>query len=84
MLSIDYNRTSKVFVDVHIDTTNHNLNIPLILDMYKIMILMQKLLFIQEFTSAVNVVCLHSILPVKLLLHNCARAKNAKTCFCSV
>ena len=81
MLYIDYNRTSKVFVDNNVGTKNHNFNIPLILDKYKIMILMQKLLFIQEFSSAINVVCLHSILPAKLLLHNCTRAKNAKNMF---
>ena len=33
----------------------------------------------QEFTSAINVACLHSSLHAKLLMHNCARAKHAKT-----
>ena len=35
----------------------------------------------QEFTSAINVECLHSSLQAKLLMHNCARAKNAKNMF---
>ena len=38
----------------------------------------------QEFAFAVNVQCLHSSLQAKLLMHNCARAINAKTCFCSI
>ena len=48
--------------------------IPLILDKYYIMIVMQKLKFMQEFTFAINVECLHSSLHAKLLMHNCARA----------
>ena len=40
------------------------------------MIVMQKLKFMQEFTSVITVECLHSILQAKLLMHNCARAKN--------
>ena len=48
------------------------------------MIVMQKLKFMQEFTSAINVECLHSSLQAKLLMHNCAHAKNAKTRFCSI
>ena len=43
------------------------------------MILMQKVKFMQEFTSAINVECLPSILQARLLMHNCAGAKNAKT-----
>ena len=35
----------------------------------------------QESTYAINVECLHSSLQAKLLMHNCARAKHAKTCF---
>ena len=54
------------------------------LDKYNIMIVMQKLKFMQEFTFAINVECLHSSLHAKLLMHNCARAKHAKTCFCSM
>ena len=45
---------------------------------------MQKLKFMQEFIFAINVECLHSSLHAKLLMHNCARAKHAKTCFCSI
>ena len=32
MLSIDYNRTSNVFVDFNVGAKNHNFNIPLIFD----------------------------------------------------
>ena len=42
MLSLDYNRTSNVIVDVNVGANNHNFNIPLILDKYNIMIEMQK------------------------------------------
>ena len=42
MLSIDYNRTPNVFVAVNVGAKNHNFNIPLILDKYNIMIVMQK------------------------------------------
>ena len=84
MLSFDYNRTSNVFVDVYVSVNNHNFKISLILDKYNIMIVMQKLKFIQEFTSATNVECVHSSLQATLLINNCARAKNAKTCFCSI
>ena len=42
---------------------------------------MQKLNFMQEFASVINVECLHSSLQEKLLAHNCARAKHAITCF---
>ena len=45
------------------------------------MIVMQKLKFMQEFTFAINVECLHSSLQAKLLMHICARAKIAKTWF---
>ena len=38
----------------------------------------------QEFTFAINVQCPHSSLHAKLLMHNCAHAKHAKTCFCSI
>ena len=81
MSHFDYNRTSNVFVDVDVGVKNHNFKFSLILDQYNIMIVMQKLKFIQEFTSAINVKCLHSSLQAKLLLHNCAIAKNAKACF---
>ena len=81
MLSFEYNRTSKVFIDVNVGVKNHNFKFPQILDKYNIMIVMQKLKFIQEFTSAINVECLHSSLQAKLLMHNCARAKNAKNMF---
>ena len=86
MLSFDYNPTSVVFVDVNVGVKNHNFKFPLILDkyMYTIMMVMQKLKFMEEFTSAVNVECLHSSLQTKLLMCHSARAKNAKTCFCSI
>ena len=74
MLSIDLNRTSNI--DVNVGTQNHNFNIPLILDKCNIMIVMQKLKFMQEFTFAINVECLHSSLHAKLLMHNCERAKH--------
>ena len=65
----------------NVGVKNHNFKFPLILDKYNIMIVMQKLKFMQEFTFAINVECLHSSFQAKLLLHNCARAKNAKTRF---
>ena len=77
-------RTSSVFVDLNVGIKNYNFKFPLILDEFNIMIVMQKLKFKQEFTSAFNVECLHSSLKAKLLMHNCARAKNAKTCLCSI
>ena len=84
MLSFDYNRTSNVFVDVNVGVESHNLKFLLILDKYTVMIVMQKLKFMQEFTSVINIECLHSSLQAKVLTRNCARAKNAKTCFCSI
>ena len=81
MLSFDYNRTSNVFVDVYVGVKNHNFQIPLILNKYNIMTVIQKLKFKQEFTSAINVECLHSNLQAKLLMRNCARAKKCKTMF---
>ena len=48
------------------------------------MVVMQKLKLMQEITSAISVQCLHSSLQAKLLMHNCARAKHAKTRFCSI
>ena len=45
---------------------------------------MQKLKFMQEFTSAIIIEYLHSSLQAKLLLHNCARINHAKTCFYSI
>ena len=84
MLSFYYNQTSYVNVDVNVGVKKHSFKYPLILDKYNIMTVMQKLKFMQEFTSAINVECLHSSLQAKLLMHNCARARNAKTCFCSI
>ena len=55
MLSFEYSRTSKIFVDVDVCVKNHSVKFPLILDKYNIMIVMQKLKFMQEFTSAINV-----------------------------
>ena len=84
MLSIDYDRTSNVFLDVNIGAKNRDFNFPVILDKYCIMIVMQKIKFMQAFTSAINVECLHNSLQAKLLMHICARAKQAKTCFYSI
>ena len=81
MLSFDYNRTSNVFVDVNVCVKNHNFKFPLILDTSNIMIVMQKKKIMQEFTSAINVKCLHSSLQAKLLMHSCARAKMRKHVF---
>ena len=83
-LSFEYNRTVNVFVDVNVGSKKHSFKFPLILAMYNIMIVMQNLKFIQDITFAINVECLHSSLQAKLLMHNCARAKNAKSCFCSI
>ena len=66
MLSFNYNRTSNVFVDVNGGVKYHYFNFFLILNQYNIMIAMQKLKFKQEFTSAINVECLHSSLQAKL------------------
>ena len=60
---------------------NLNFNILLVLDKFKIMIVNEKIKLLQEFTSAIKVECLYSSLQAKLQMHNCARAKNAKTCF---
>ena len=84
MLFFEYNRTSNVFVDVSVVVKNHNFKIPLILDKYNIMIVMQKLKFVQEFTSAIKVNCLHISLRAQLLVHKCHVQKNAKTCFCCI
>ena len=53
--SIDYYGMSNVFVHVNVGTKNHNFNIPLILYKNNIMIAMQKLKFMQEFSFAINV-----------------------------
>ena len=58
MLSIDYDRTSNVFVDVNVGAKNNSFNIPLILYKNNIMISMQKMKIMQEFTFAINVECL--------------------------
>ena len=50
MLFFDYNRTANAFAHVNAGGKNHSFNIPLILDKYNIMIVMQKLKFMQEFT----------------------------------
>ena len=62
MLSFEYNQTSSVFVDVNVGVQNHNFKFPLTLNKYTIMIVMQKIKFMQEFTSAINVENLHSSL----------------------
>ena len=64
--------------------TKHNFNILLILDKYDIIIEMQLLNCMQEFTSVISIECLHSSLQAILQMHNNARAKHAKTCFCSI
>ena len=85
MLSIDYKRTSNVFVDVNVAAKkNHNCSSPLILEKYNIILVIQILKVLLEFTFAISVECLHSILQAKLVMHNCARAKQAKTYFCSI
>ena len=68
MLSIHYDRTSNVFVDVNVGAKNHIFNIPLILDKYKLVIILQKVKFMQEFTYPINVEYLHSSLQANLLL----------------
>ena len=73
-----------VFVDVNVGVKNHTFEFPLILNKYTTVLVMQKLKFMQEFTFAINVECLHSSLKAKLLMRNCASAKNAKICFCSI
>ena len=72
MLSIDYDRTSNVFVDVNVGAKNHNFNFPLILDKYDVMIVMKKLRFMPEFTFATYLECRHNSLQLKLLMNNCA------------
>ena len=62
MLCIHDDQTSNIFVDINVSAKNHNFNIPLILDKYNIMIVVQKLKFMQEFTFSINVECLHSSL----------------------
>ena len=84
MLSFDHNRTSNVFVDVNVGAKNHNFKFPRILDKFSIMIVMQKLKFMQEFAFSINVQCLDSSLQAKQLMHICSRAKYAKTCFWSI
>ena len=84
MLSIDYDRTSNVFVGVNVGAKNHDFKFPLILDSYNIIIVMQKLKFMQAFTFVINVECLHSSLQKKLRMHKCAHAKHTKTCLCSI
>ena len=81
MLSSEHNRTSNVFVDVNVGIKNYNFKFPLILDKYNIMIVMQKIKFMQEFTFAIYVECLHSSLQANLLVHFCARAKMQKHVF---
>ena len=71
-LSFDYSRRSCVFVNVGVK--NRNFKFSLILDKYNIMIVMQKLKFMQEFTSAINVECLHSSLQARL--HIGKKCKN--------
>ena len=75
MLFFEYNRRSNVFVDVNVGVRITIFKFPLILDEYHIMIVMQKLKFMQEFSSKIHVEYLHSSLQAKLLMHNRARAK---------
>ena len=62
MSSIDYDGSPNVIVAVNIGAKNRNFNEPLILNMYNIMIAMQKLKFMQEFIFAIHEECLHSSL----------------------
>ena len=75
MLYFDYNRTPNVFVDVNFSVKNHNFIFFLSFWISNIMIVMQKIEFMQEFTSAINVECLNSSLQAKLRMHNCAHVK---------
>ena len=70
-----------MFVDVNVGIINHTFKFPLIFDKYDIIIVMQKLQCMQEFTSAITVECLHSSLQAKLLMHNWARALNSENMF---
>ena len=49
-----------------------------------IVIVMQKIKFMQKFTSAIKVKCLYSSLQARLIMHNHARAIMQKACFCSI
>ena len=62
MLSFAHNPTSNILVDINVGVKNHNFNIPLILDKHNIVVVMQNLKFMQEFTFAINVENLHSSL----------------------
>ena len=57
MSSIDYDRTSNIFVDVNVGAKNHDFKSPLNLDTFYVMIVMRKLKFMQVFTSSINVKC---------------------------
>ena len=81
MISIDNHWTPNIFVDINVGTKNHNFNIPLILYKKNIILAMQKLKFMQEFTFAINVHCPHSSLQAKLLMHYCAHTNHKKTLF---
>ena len=74
MLSIDYNRTSDVFIDVNVGGKNNNFKFHLILDKDNIMVVMQKIKCKQELTFAINVECIHSSLQAKL--RTCKKCEN--------
>ena len=57
-LSTTIERLTNIFVDVYVGVKNYNFKFPLIL--YNIMIELQKIKFMQEFTFAINVEYLHS------------------------
>ena len=67
-LNVIYRSQSNVnvYVDVNVGAKNHNFSIPHILDKYDIMKVMQKLKYMQVFTSAINVECLHRNLQANL------------------
>ena len=85
-LNVTFRLRSNVtrIVNVNVCAKQHNFNIPQSLDNYNVIIILQNLKFMKEFTSTINVEYLHSSLQAKLLMHNCARAKHAKTYFRSI
>ena len=61
---------SNIFGNINVSARNHSFKMPLILDKCNITIVMQKLKLMQEFTFPLSVVCLHSNLQAKQLMHN--------------
>ena len=48
------------------------------------MVVMQKLKFMQEFTFAIKVECLHSYLVTEVLMNTCLGPIHTKTCKCHI